>query len=70
MKNQNYKYDTLINKLDALNPLLTLKRGYSIVKVDNKVISSIKKVKKDEILNIELEDGMMDAKIINVKEKD
>ena len=70
LKNQNYKYDTLINKLDALNPLLTLKRGYSIVKIDNKVISSIKKVKKDEILNIELEDGMMDAKIINVKEKD
>ena len=65
----NNKYDNLINKLEALNPLLTLKRGYSIVKSEDKVISSIKNLKKDNIINIELEDGFINSKIIDMKEK-
>lgn len=64
------KYDNLINKLEALNPLLTLKRGYSIVKDKEKVVTSIKDLKKDDIINIELEDGIIDSKITNIRKKD
>lgn len=50
---------SLINKLEILNPLLTIKRGYSITKMDNKVITSINKVKKNDQLEIQLQDGLI-----------
>jgi len=62
-KNTN-KYNTLIQKLEALNPILTLKRGYSIVKCGNISVDSVKKIKKDDIINIELQDGNIDAKVL------
>ncbi len=62
-KNTN-KYNNLLQKLETLNPILTLKRGYAIVKNNNKAIDSIKKIKKDDIINIELQDGKIDAKVI------
>lgn len=62
-KNTN-KYNNLIQKLEALNPILTLKRGYSIVKCNHIHIDSIKKLKKDDIITVELQDGKIDAKVI------
>jgi len=62
-KNTN-KYNNLIEKLETLNPVLTLKRGYSIIKSNDKVIDSIKNLKKDDIINIELQDGNINAKVL------
>ena len=50
----------LIDKLELINPLNTLKRGYSLVYKD-KLIKSIKEIKKDDILNIKLSDGSITA---------
>lgn len=66
-----YKYkqqnlDHIINKLDVLNPMNTLKRGYAIVKKDNKVISDSKKLKKDDIIDIDIRNGKMSAKVLEV----
>lgn len=68
-----YKYkeqslNHLISKLEVLNPLNTLSRGYSIIKKDNKVISSIKNIKKDDEIKITLKDGELTSKIIKVGE--
>ena len=62
-KNTNI-YNNLIEKLETLNPVLTLKRGYSIIKSSDKVIDSVKKAKKDDIINIELQDGHINAKVL------
>lgn len=62
-KNTN-NYNNLIRTLEALNPLLTLKRGYGIIKHNDKAIESVKKIKKDDIINIELQDGKIDAKVL------
>ena len=62
--NKSNKYLQIISKLDALSPLKTLQRGYSIVKKDNKVISSIKDTKKDDLLELNLKDGNIDVKVI------
>ena len=62
--NKSNKYLQIISKLDALSPLKTLQRGYSIVKMDNKVISSIKDTKKDDLLELNLKDGNIDVKVI------
>ncbi|MEG1351192.1 MAG: exodeoxyribonuclease VII large subunit, partial [Bacilli bacterium] len=53
----------LINKLEILNPLNTLKRGYSIVKLKDKVITQVKDLKKDDIINLSLQDGCIQAKV-------
>lgn len=58
--------DHLINKIDVLNPMNTLKRGYAIVKKSEKVISDIHKLKKDDIINISVKDGNINATVIEV----
>jgi len=54
----------LTEKLEVLNPLNTIKRGYAIVKKDNKVITSIKNIKKDDTLILNIKDGNIDVKVI------
>lgn len=68
-----YKYreqslNHIISKLEVLNPLNTLSRGYSIIKKDNAVVSSIKSIKKDDEIKITLKDGELTSKIIKVGE--
>ena len=58
------KYLQIISKLEPLSPLLTLKRGYTITKCNNKVIDSCRTLKKDDIVSIEFQDGNIDAKIL------
>ena len=53
-----------INKLEVLNPLLTLKRGYTMAKSGDKVISSAKEVKSGDELDIEFDDGIVNTKVI------
>lgn len=68
-----YKYSSqrlehMISKLEVLNPLNTLNRGYAIIKKDDKVLSSIKNIKKNDTLTIKLKDGEVASKIIKVGE--
>ena len=53
-----------VAKLDGLSPLKTLTRGYSIVQMDGKVISSVSQLKKDDEIDIRLTDGTSRAKIL------
>lgn len=57
------KYLQVISKLETLSPLLTLKRGYTMTKVKDKVVSSAKDVKKGDLINIEFQDGKIDATV-------
>lgn len=57
-------YMNLLSKLETLSPLLTLKRGYTITKKDNKVIKSKKQVKKGDNLTIDFEDGSIETEVI------
>ena len=66
-KYQKQHMDNIINKLEVLNPMNTLKRGYSIVKKDDKVVSKKNMVKKDDIVNINLNDGVIVSKVMEVK---
>lgn len=60
------KLDHMINKLDVLNPMNTLKRGYAIVKSEDKVISDIKNMHVDDIINVEIQNGIINAKVVEV----
>ena len=67
-ENKQNTYNHLIEKLEVLNPLNTLKRGYSITKIDNKVVTDVKSVKKDDLVSIGVKNGEINAKVIDVKE--
>ncbi len=67
-ENKNNSYVNLLNKLEVLNPLNTLKRGYTITKKKNKVINSVKNIKLKENLDITFEDGIIKTEVIDVKE--
>ncbi len=53
-----------IATLDALSPLKTLSRGYSIVQSKGKVIKSVNQLQKDDEVDLRLTDGIAKAKII------
>lgn len=55
------KYALLLSKLDTLSPLKTLERGYGIIKLNDKAVTSIKDLKQDDLINIELKDGSKKA---------
>ena len=54
----------VISKLDALSPLKTLTRGYSIVEKNNKIIKSVNDVENNDDIVIRFADGKSKAKII------
>ena len=67
-RNQN-KYISLLNKLEILNPLLTIKRGYSITKMNDKVITSTLQVNKNDSLEVELQDGLILTRVEEIMKK-
>jgi exodeoxyribonuclease VII large subunit len=64
IKNQKENYLLQLSKLEILNPLNTLKRGYTLAKSDGKVISSAKQLKSGDNLEVEFEDGNVNTKVI------
>lgn len=58
----------IIDKLELLNPLNILSRGYSITYMNDKALKSVKEVKKDDILKVKLYDGMLEAKVNKIEE--
>ena len=57
-------FHSLVLKLDALSPLKTMVRGFSIIEKDGKIIKSCKDLEKDDEVNIKLIDGNKQAKIM------
>lgn len=63
-KEEKTKYIELISKLDALSPLKTLTRGYSIVETDNKIIKSSKQLSAGDKIKLRFSDGQKNAEIL------
>lgn len=65
LKNKKLELVKRITALDTLSPLKTLERGYSFVEDETgNVIKSIKQVNSGDNLNITLNDGTINAKVI------
>ena len=59
--------ELVINKLELLNPLNVLNKGYTVTEVNNKPLKSIKDVKVKDELKIKVIDGEIDAVVEGVK---
>jgi len=57
------KYVELVSKLDALSPLKTLSRGYSITEKDGKIVKSKEELKKGDKIDLRFTDGKKQAVI-------
>lgn len=64
VKDAKTKSIELISKLDALSPLKTLTRGYSIAQKDGKTIKSVKKLKTNDEIDIRFTDGKIKTKVL------
>ncbi|MBR3210101.1 MAG: exodeoxyribonuclease VII large subunit [Bacilli bacterium] len=68
-KDVRAKLLNITNKLELLNPLGILSRGYSITTNNGVSVKSVFEVKKDDILKIRVTDGVIDAKVTNLMEE-
>lgn len=63
-KDLEKSFQNVVSKLDALSPLKTMVRGFSIIEKDGKIIKSSNDLKVDDEVSIKLIDGSRNAKII------
>ena len=64
-KEAEKSFQNMVSKLDALSPLKTMVRGFSIVEKNGKIIKSSKDLKENDEISIKLIDGSRNAKIVN-----
>ena len=63
------RYLNILSKLETLNPILTIKRGYTITKHNDKSITSIKDINKKDYIKTEVCDGIIISQVIDMEEK-
>ena len=67
--NKRYKYEIFRTSIINLNPLNIMKKGYSIVNQNNKLLKSVKKVEIGNNLDITMYDGKLEAKVLSKEVK-
>lgn len=67
IESNNHKYTIMVNKLELLNPLNILNKGYSLVTINGNVLKSVKDVKINDNINIKLHEGSIEATVKEIK---
>ena len=65
-KDKRVELNNIIEKLKLVNPLNVLDRGYTLTYVDDKVITSIKQLKKGSTIKTKFNDGYVISKVEEV----
>ena len=63
-ENKKQEISLLASRLESLNPVSILKRGYSVVTKDDKTVTSVKDVKDGDTLAIDVTDGRIISRVI------
>jgi exodeoxyribonuclease VII large subunit len=66
---QSHKYQTMINKLELLNPLTIMKKGYSIIKKGSKIIRSVTEMSINDSLSLALTDGTAECVVNKIRKE-
>ena len=69
LDNNKNNYINLLSKLEVLNPITTLKRGYSVTRFNDKIITKRNDVKKGDIIITSISDGNIESVVEKVYEK-
>lgn len=62
-------FTALCAKLDAMSPLATIARGYSVTYINKKPIKSVDDVNLNDCLNVKLVDGVINCTVNNVSKE-
>ena len=62
-KPKKLELTNIISKLELLNPLSILKRGYTLTYIDNKIVKSVDDINIDTKLKIKFYDGIITTKV-------
>lgn len=62
MKQNRFQLD--LNKLELLNPLNIMKKGYSVTTKNNQIIKSINDIEINDTLDIKMNDGTITTKVL------
>ena len=69
LRNERNELNLLKTGLELGNPKLPLKKGYCMVTAGGHIIRTVKDLKIDTEISIELADGTADAKVTKITEK-
>jgi len=68
LTDKKHLFDLRKSQLDALNPLAIMDKGYSINRVNDKILVDVKDVNVGDTLVTELKNGKLVSKVLEVKE--
>lgn len=68
VKDKHYQVNQLMQALEHLSPLKIFARGYAMVQKEGAIVRSINEVKPQDILQIVLNDGKIEARVENILE--
>ena len=69
LQHLNQRLLHLMDKLELMNPMNTLSRGYGMVRnKDKNVVASVREIQIGEDIYVELQDGMIYAKAVSLEE--
>ena len=67
-KYSSQKLDHIISKLEVLNPLNTLKRGYTLTYFDGNIVKDIKDIKVGNVIKTRFTNGTVESTVTNIME--
>lgn len=69
LKEKNFRLNQSIQGLEHLSPLKILARGYAVVESKDHLVHSVDDVNKGDVLNVQLNDGKIEALVENISRK-
>lgn len=67
-ENNEKTFQMLVSKLEALSPLKTLSRGFSVVSKNGLSISSVTEINKKDLLNLKFADGSATCEVVEIND--
>ncbi len=67
--NKKNNYINLLTKLEVLNPITTLKRGYTVTRVNQKIVNNIKDVKNGDVIITSVTNGKIESEVRKIYEE-
>ncbi len=68
LSDKKHMYELYKHRLDSVNPLAIMEKGYSINSINGEIITDIHKAKLGDTLQTQMKNGSLISKIIEVKE--
>ena len=70
LDNKKNNYVNLLSKLEVLNPVTTLKRGYSVTRYKNKALVNVNELHENDLIVTSLCNGKIESVVKKIYEKD